>query len=89
MNKSHKLKGGQAAVQALKKEKTKHVFGLIGSATMEMFDALYHEKDIKNILRNRVEVLLLENKDLSSFKKLSNVPLFNAFNKKLAKFLLY
>ena len=49
MNKSHKLKGGQAAVQALKKEKTKHVFGLIGSAAMEMFDALYHEKDIKFI----------------------------------------
>ena len=49
MNKSHKLKGGQAAVQALKKEKTKHVFGLIGSAAIEMFDALYHEKDIKFI----------------------------------------
>jgi len=49
VNKSDKLKGGQAAVQALKKEKTKHVFGLIGSATIEMFDALYHEKDIKFI----------------------------------------
>ena len=49
MNKSHKLKGGQAAVQALKKEKTKHVFGLIGSAAIEIFDALYHEKDIKFI----------------------------------------
>ena len=49
MNKSHKLKGGQAAVHALKKEKTKHVFGLIGSAAIEMFDALYHEKDIKFI----------------------------------------
>ena len=49
MSKSNKLKGGQAAVQALKREKTKHVFGLIGSATMEMFDALYHEKDIKFI----------------------------------------
>ena len=36
MSKSkNKLKGGQAAVQALKKEKTRHVFGLIGSATME------------------------------------------------------
>jgi len=46
---SKKLTGGQAAVQALKKEKTKHLFGLIGSATMEMFDALYHEKDIKFI----------------------------------------
>ena len=43
MNKSKKsLTGGQAAVQSLKKEKVKHVFGLIGSATMEVFDALYH-----------------------------------------------
>ena len=41
------LTGGQAAVKSLKKEKVKHVFGLIGSATMEMFDALYHEKKIK------------------------------------------
>ena len=49
MSKSNKLKGGQVAIQALKREKTKHVFGLIGSATMEMFDALYHEKDIKFI----------------------------------------
>ena len=49
MSKSSKLKGGQAAVQALKKEKTRHVFGLIGSATMEIFDALYHEKNIKFI----------------------------------------
>ena len=43
------LSGGQAAVKSLKKEKIKHVFGLIGSATMEMFDALYHEKKIKFI----------------------------------------
>jgi len=43
------LSGGQAAVKSLKKEKVKHVFGLIGSATMEMFDALYHEKKIKFI----------------------------------------
>ena len=50
MNKSKKsLTGGQAAVQSLKKEKVEHVFGLIGSATMEMFDALYHEKTIKFI----------------------------------------
>ena len=39
-----KLTGGEAAVQSLTKENVKHVFGLIGSATMEMFDALYHEK---------------------------------------------
>ena len=44
-----KLTGGQAAVQCLKKENVKHVFGLIGSATMEMFDALYYEKKIKFI----------------------------------------
>jgi len=39
-----KITGGQAAVKSLKKESVKHVFGLIGSATMEIFDALYHEK---------------------------------------------
>ena len=44
-----RISGGQAAVQSLKKERVKHVFGLIGSATMEMFDALYHEKNIKFI----------------------------------------
>ena len=35
------MSGGQAAVEALKVEGVSHVFGLIGSATMEMFDALY------------------------------------------------
>ena len=44
-----KVTGGEAAVQSLKKEKVDNVFGLIGSATMEMFDALYHEKKIKFI----------------------------------------
>ena len=44
-----KLTGGQAAVLSLKKEEVRHVFGLIGSATMEIFDALYHEKKIKFI----------------------------------------
>ncbi len=43
------MSGGQAAVEALKAENTKHVFGLIGSATMEMFDALYDAKDINFI----------------------------------------
>ncbi len=43
------MSGGQAAVKSLRKEKVEHVFGLIGSATMEMFDALYHEKKIKFI----------------------------------------
>ena len=45
--KSRKLTGGQAAIKSLRKEQVKHVFGLIGSATMEMFDAIYHEKKIK------------------------------------------
>ena len=48
-SKSQKITGGQAAVLSLKKEKTKHVFGLIGSSTMEMFDALYKEKTINFI----------------------------------------
>ena len=49
IKKRKKISGGQAAVQSLKKENVKHVFGLIGSATMEMFDALYHDKSIKFI----------------------------------------
>ncbi len=48
MNKSKKsLTGGKVVVQALKKENVSQVFGLIGSATMEIFDGLYHEKKIK------------------------------------------
>ncbi len=43
------MSGGQAAVEALRAEKTSHVFGLIGSATMEMFDALYDAGDIQLI----------------------------------------
>ncbi|MEM7562868.1 MAG: thiamine pyrophosphate-binding protein [Pseudomonadota bacterium] len=44
-----KLSGGQAAVASLQAEKVEHVFGLIGSATMEMFDALYDATDINFI----------------------------------------
>lgn len=44
-----KLTGGQAAVDALKAEKVDHIFGLIGSATMEMFDALYDAPEIRFI----------------------------------------
>ena len=60
MNKKRKrISGGQAAIQSLKKERVKHVFGLIGSATMEMFDALYHEKSIKFIgVRDERTVLI-------------------------------
>ena len=43
------LSGGQAVVESLKVEGVKHVFGLIGSATMELFDALYDAKDIRFI----------------------------------------
>ena len=43
------LSGGQAVVETLKIEGVKYVFGLIGSATMELFDALYDAKDIKFI----------------------------------------
>ena len=43
------LSGGQAAVEALKAEGVSHVFGLIGSATMEMFDALHDANDIRFI----------------------------------------
>ena len=44
-----KITGGQAVVQCLKNENVKYVFGLIGSATMEIFDALYDAKKIKFI----------------------------------------
>ena len=44
-----KMTGGQAAIAALKNENVSHVFGLIGSATMEMFDALYDAKEIQFI----------------------------------------
>ncbi len=44
-----KMSGGQAAVESLKAENVEHVFGLIGSATMEMFDALYDAEEINFI----------------------------------------
>ncbi|MGB2492904.1 MAG: thiamine pyrophosphate-binding protein, partial [Candidatus Puniceispirillum sp.] len=44
-----KMSGGQAAVEALRVENVSHVFGLIGSATMEMFDALYDADEINFI----------------------------------------
>ena len=43
------MTGGQATIKSLKAEKIEHVFGLIGSATIEVFDALYEEKKIKFI----------------------------------------
>ena len=47
--KNHPISGGEAVVECLKAYNVKYVFGLIGSATMELFDALYDEKSIKFI----------------------------------------
>lgn len=41
--------GGKAVVEALEEQGVKHVFGLIGSATMEVFDAIYDAKGISFI----------------------------------------
>ena len=74
MNKTKKRKtskyltGGQAAVQCLKKEQVRHVFGLIGSATMEMFDALYHEKKIKFIDISNNLLKILNKKEFIKYK---------------------
>ena len=43
------MSGGQAAVASLQAERVEHVFGLIGSATMELFDALYDAPEINFI----------------------------------------
>ncbi|MEE4120524.1 MAG: thiamine pyrophosphate-binding protein [Paracoccaceae bacterium] len=42
-----KMSGGRAAVEALRANGVDTVFGLIGSATMELFDALYDAPDIR------------------------------------------
>lgn len=44
-----KMSGGKAVVKMLENEGVKHVFGLIGSATMEIFDALYDSDKINFI----------------------------------------
>ena len=44
-----KQTGGQAVVASLKAEGVSHVFGLIGSAGMEIFDALHDEPAIRFI----------------------------------------
>jgi hypothetical protein len=46
-------------------------------------------KDIKNILRNRVVILDVTRKDLSNFKKLSEVPLFNVYNPSLKRDIVF
>ena len=43
------ISGGKAVAECLKAHNIKYVFGLIGSATMELFDALYDEESIKFI----------------------------------------
>lgn len=43
------ISGGKAVVESLEAEGTQHVFGLIGSAGMEIFDALYDSKQVKFI----------------------------------------
>ena len=43
------MSGGQAVVATLEAENIKYAFGLIGSATMEIFDALYDSNDINYI----------------------------------------
>ena len=43
------LTGGQAVVESLRAQNTTHVFGLIGSAAMEIFDALYDARDLQFI----------------------------------------
>lgn len=43
------MTGGRAVVEALCAEGTRHVFGLIGSAGMEIFDALYDAKEVRFI----------------------------------------
>lgn len=43
------LTGGQAVVKALQTQGADHVFGLIGSAGMEIFDGLYAAKDMRFI----------------------------------------
>ena len=43
---NHPISGGKAVVECLKAHNIKYVFGLIGSATMELFDALYDEESI-------------------------------------------
>jgi acetolactate synthase-1/2/3 large subunit/sulfoacetaldehyde acetyltransferase len=44
-----KMTGGQAVVDALRAEGVSHVFGLIGSAGMEIFDALFDAPDVRFI----------------------------------------
>lgn len=44
-----RISGGKAVVEALEAEGVQHVFGLIGSAGMEIFDALYDARSVRFI----------------------------------------
>jgi acetolactate synthase I/II/III large subunit len=43
------MNGGEALVEALRSAGVSHVFGLLGSSTMEVYDALYDCNDIKYV----------------------------------------
>ncbi|PPR46597.1 MAG: Sulfoacetaldehyde acetyltransferase [Alphaproteobacteria bacterium MarineAlpha5_Bin9] len=49
LKKAQFISGGKIIVKILEDHKVKYVFGLIGSATMELFDSLYNNKKIKFI----------------------------------------
>ena len=44
-----KMSGGRAAVEALRAAGVHTIFGLMGSSTLDMYDALYDAKDIRHI----------------------------------------
>lgn len=44
-----KISGGKAAVEALRMTGVEKIFGLMGSSTLDMYDALYDAKDIQHI----------------------------------------
>lgn len=46
-------------------------------------------KDVKHILRNRIEIMELPGKDLSSFRNLSTVPLFNPYNQGVTRDVIF
>lgn len=51
------------------------------AAKKYIFDLPQRLKHIKNILRNRVEIVELANKDVSDLTKLSDIPLFDHYQK--------
>lgn len=44
-----KMSGGRAAVEALRAAGVDRIFGLMGSSTLDMYDALYDAQDIRHI----------------------------------------